>query len=77
MEELCVERTDTFPDRLSAPVFDNLNLNRGLVCESGERQRRQKRVCRPSFGKEACLESFLAAIQQESRALAQRWTDRR
>ena len=72
-----MERTDTFPDRLSAPVFDNLNLNRGLVYESGERQRRQKRVCRPSFGKEACLESFLAAIQQESRALAQRWTDRR
>jgi len=77
VEELCVERTEAFPDRLSAPVFDNLNLNRGLVYESGERQRRQKRVCRPSFGKEACLESFLGAIQQESRALAARWTDRR
>jgi len=66
-------KVDAFPDRLSTPVFDNLNLNRGLVYEVGERQRAQKKVCRPSFSNSACLETFLEAIKQETSTLADRW----
>jgi hypothetical protein len=33
VEELTTVKVDAFPDRLSTPVFDNLNLNRGLVYE--------------------------------------------
>jgi hypothetical protein len=39
----------------------------------GERQRQQKKVCRPSFSNSACLETFLEAIKQETVTLAERW----
>jgi hypothetical protein len=39
----------------------------------GERQRAQKKVCRPSFSNSACLETFLEAIKQETVTLADRW----
>ena len=31
--ELTTVKVEAFPDRLSTPVFDNLNLNKGLVYE--------------------------------------------
>jgi len=73
VEELTTVQVDAFPDRLSTPVFDNLNLNKGLVYETGANQRAQKRLCRPSFSNTACLESFLAAIKEESVTLSDRW----
>lgn len=73
VEELTTVQTTAFPDRLSTPVFDNLNLNKGLVYETGDTQRFQKKLCRPSFSNSACLDTFLTAIKEETSTMATRW----
>ena len=77
VREVVVEQAeDSFPDRFSLPLFTQLGLDRGIVYEQGERHRRQKRVCLPSFEQARSMDFFIAAIHSETAILAASWSNR-
>ena len=65
-----------FPRRYSVPLFNVLELDRGIVYEQGKRHRRQKKLCVPSFEQSRSMSSFLSAVQDEADVLSTEWTAR-
>ena len=55
------------------PLFDVLQLNRGIVYEQGARHKKQKRLCIPSFEQSRSMNTFLAAVQEETSVLREKW----
>ena len=73
---LVEDAEEYFPRRYSVDLFDVLQLNRGIVYEQGERHRRQKRLCIPSFEQSQSMSSFLSAVQEETAVLSGEWRER-
>ena len=76
VKQVCVDDAATFPLRFSVPLFNTLQLDKGIVYEQGERHRRQKRLCIPSFENSISMTSFLEAVQEEALATSADWTAR-
>ena len=68
-----MDQADSFPERFSVPLFEQLGLDRGIVYEQGERHRQNKKVCVPSFEQSRSMAFFISAIQSETRTLVARW----
>lgn len=60
-----VEESSILPRRFSVPLFETLELDRGIVYEQGERHKRNKRMCIPSFEQAQSMESFVEATKAE------------
>ncbi len=77
VKEVTVDSAEEFfPRRYSLPLFEALQLDKGIVYEQGARHRRQKRLCIPAFERSGSMESFLLAVQEETEALAADWRRR-
>lgn len=74
---LLEDAEEYFPRRYSVPLFDVLQLNRGIVYEQGTRHRRQKRLCVPSFEQSRSMNTFLTAVQEETAVLSDAWPRKR
>ena len=70
-----VEQAATLPRRFSVPLFETLELDRGLVYEQGERHKRHKRICIPSFEQSISMASFVEATRDELDAVGDRFDD--
>lgn len=70
---LLEDAEEYFPRRFSVPLFAALSLDKGIVYEQGDRHRRQKRLCIPSFEQSRSMSSFLDAVQSETDVLAESW----
>lgn len=68
-----VEQAPTLPRRFSVPLFETLELDRGLVYEQGERHKRHKRLCIPSFEQSVSMEVFVKATRDELDAVSDRF----
>lgn len=75
-QALLEDAEEYFPRRYSVPLFNVLELDRGIVYEQGQRHRRQKRLCVPSFEQSRSMSSFLSAVQDETDVLSAEWTQR-
>ena len=73
---LLEDAEEFFPRRFSVPLFATLELDKGIVYEQGQRHRKQKRLCIPSFEQSRSMSSFLSAVQSETDVLAGKWSDR-
>ena len=73
---LLEQAEESFPRRYSVPLFDVLQLNRGIVYEQGARHKRQKRLCIPSFEQSRSMNTFLTAVQEETAVLSDTWRAR-
>ena len=73
VKQVCVDDASNFPRRYSVPLFNTLQLDRGIVYEQGERHREQKRLCIPAFEAGESMESFLEAVKEETADAAERW----
>ena len=51
VKSVTLDQADAFPRRFSVPLFETLELDRGIVYEQGEQHRANKRRCVPSFEK--------------------------
>lgn len=71
-----VEEASSLPRRFSVSLFETLELDRGLVYEQGERHKRHKRVCIPSFEQSQSMESFVGATRIELDALSNRFASK-
>lgn len=60
-----VEQAKLLPRRFSVPLFETLELDRGIVYEQGDRHRRNKKICLPSFEQSQSMESFVEATKAE------------
>ena len=77
VKNVCVDQAEaSFPRRYSVPLFPRLGLDRGIVYEQGERHKRQKKMCIPSFERTVSMESFLEAVRGETDALCDALTAR-
>ena len=70
-----VEQATTLPRRFSVPLFETLELDRGLVYEQGERHKRHKRLCIPSFEQSISMEVFVKATRDELDAVGDRFEE--
>lgn len=70
-----VEQATTLPRRFSVPLFETLELDRGLVYEQGERHKRHKRLCIPSFEQSVSMEVFVKATRDELDAVSDRFEE--
>ena len=61
-----VEEASTLSRRFSVPLFETLELDRGLVYEQGSRHKRHKKICVPSFEQARSMEAFVGATRQET-----------
>lgn len=68
-----VEEASILPRRFSVPLFETLELDKGLVYEQGERHKLHKRTCIPSFEQKQSMESFVSATRDELDDLSQRF----
>jgi len=68
-----VEEATILPRRFSVPLFETLELDRGIVYEQGKRHKRQKRLCIPSFEQTRSMEIFVKATRDELDALIVRF----
>jgi cytochrome P450 len=75
-QALLEDAEEFFPRRYSVPLFELLQLDRGIVYEQGPRHRRQKRLCVPSFEQSRSMSSFLSAVQDETDVLRGDWRAR-
>ncbi len=66
-----VEEASILPRRFSVPLFETLELDKGLVYEQGERHKLHKRTCIPSFEQKQSMESFVSATRDELDDLSQ------
>ena len=77
VKNVCVDQAEaSFPRRYSVPLFPRLGLDHGIVYEQGERHKRQKKMCIPSFERTVSMESFLEAVRGETDALCDALTAR-
>ena len=60
-----VEEAKILPRRFSVPLFEKLELDKGIVYEQGDRHKRNKRMCIPSFEQSQSMEYFVEAIKAE------------
>ena len=67
-----VEEASILPRRFSVPLFETLELDKGLVYEQGDRHKLHKRTCIPSFEQARSMESFVAATRDELEYLSTR-----
>ncbi len=70
-----VEEASSLPRRFSVPLFETLELDKGLVYEQGSRHKRHKKLCIPSFEQARSMEVFVGATRTELDALSQRFAD--
>jgi len=70
-----VEQAAALPRRFSVPLFETLELDRGLVYEQGERHKRHKRICIPSFEQSISMASFVEATRDELDAVDDRFDE--
>ena len=70
-----VEQAAALPRRFSVPLFETLELDRGLVYEQGERHKRHKRICIPSFEQSISMASFVEATRDELDAAGDRFDE--
>lgn len=68
-----VEEASILPRRFSVQLFETLELDKGLVYEQGDRHRKHKRTCIPSFEQKQSMESFVMATRQELDDLSSRF----
>ena len=73
VKSVTLDQADAFPRRFSVPLFETLELDRGIVYEQGEQHRANKRRCVPSFENTRAMKTFLEAVQVELEALSARW----
>ena len=76
VKSVTLDQADAFPRRFSVPLFETLELDRGIVYEQGEQHRANKRRCVPSFENTRAMKTFLEAVQVELEALSARWRPR-
>lgn len=60
-----IEESSTLARRFSVSLFETLELDKGIVYEQGERHKRQKKLCIPSFEQSRSMESFVKATRDE------------
>ncbi len=70
-----VEEASSLPRRFSVPLFETLELDKGLVYEQGSRHKRHKKICIPSFEQARSMEAFVGATRTELDAMSQRFAD--
>lgn len=70
-----VEQAAILPRRFSVPLFETLELDKGLVYEQGERHKRHKKTCIPSFEQKRSMESFVTATREELDDLSIRFSN--
>lgn len=73
---VCVEQTKLLPRRFSVPLFETLELDRGIVYEQGDRHKRNKKICIPSFEQSQSMESFVEATKAELESLSDEFTSK-
>ena len=66
-----VEQAKLLPRRFSVPLFETLELDRGIVYEQGDRHKRNKKICIPSFEQSQSMESFVEATKAELESLSE------
>lgn len=71
-----VQEAKLLPRRFSVPLFQTLELDRGIVYEQGDRHRRNKRICLPSFEQARSMESFVEATKAELDGLSEEFRAR-
>lgn len=69
-----VEQASILPRRFSVPLFETLELDKGLVYEQGERHKKHKKTCIPSFEQKRSMESFVSATREELDDLSSRFS---
>ena len=69
-----VEEASILPRRFSVPLFETLELDKGLVYEQGERHKKHKKTCIPSFEQKRSMESFVTATREELDDLSMRFS---
>ena len=72
-----VEEASILPRRFSVQLFETLELDKGLVYEQGDRHKRHKRTCIPSFEQKQSMESFVSASKEELDDLASRFVSKK
>ena len=60
-----VKESKLLPRRFSVPLFETLELDKGIVYEQGDRHKRNKKICLPSFEQAQSMESFVEATKAE------------
>ena len=70
---MIVDQAESFPQRFSVPLFEQLELDQGIVYAQGNDHRRNKRVCVPSFEQSRSMAFFISAIKSETNTLVSRW----
>mmetsp|Transcript_8403 Transcript_8403/g.9315 ORF Transcript_8403/g.9315 Transcript_8403/m.9315 type:complete len:518 (-) Transcript_8403:424-1977(-) len=60
-----VTESKILPRRFSVPLFETLELDKGIVYEQGNRHKRNKKICIPSFEQVNSMESFVEATKAE------------
>lgn len=60
-----VEDASLLPRRFSVSLFEKLELDQGIVYEQGDRHKRNKKICIPSFEQARSMESFVEATKSE------------
>ena len=60
-----VEEATILSRRFSVPLFTTLELDKGIVYEQGDRHKKHKRICIPSFEQKQSMESFVTATRNE------------
>ena len=73
VKAVTVEEASALPRRFSVPLFETLELDKGLVYEQGSRHKRHKRICIPSFEQSVSMEAFVGATRAELDQLSLRF----
>ena len=60
-----VEEAGILPRRFSVKLFEKLELDEGIVYCQGQRHKRNKKLCIPSFEQSQSMESFVEATKAE------------
>ncbi len=71
-----VEQAKLLPRRFSVPLFETLELDRGIVYEQGDRHKRNKKICIPSFEQSQSMESFVEATKAELESLSEEFSEK-
>jgi len=69
-----VEEAKLLPRRFSVSLFETLELDKGIVYEQGQRHKRHKKICLPSFEQARSMDSFVQATRVELDTLSREFS---
>eukprot|EP00929_Paragymnodinium_shiwhaense_P076974 TRINITY_DN39614_c0_g1_i3.p1 TRINITY_DN39614_c0_g1~~TRINITY_DN39614_c0_g1_i3.p1 ORF type:complete len:523 (+),score=120.11 TRINITY_DN39614_c0_g1_i3:62-1630(+) len=71
--EVSVPKSSAFARRVTVPLFETLELDKGIVYEQGAMHKRNKGLCLPAFEAKNSMLAFYPGVQAEFDAMRSRW----